>query len=324
MSGDRVPRRLRRILTLVPYAIHHPGVSLDELARKFAVPRRELQRDLELLFLCGLPGYGPGDLIDVDLDGDRVYVRMADYFKEPLRLSPAEALSLYSSSIALTELPGMEAADALRRAAAKLGRALGIGGASEGGTVDVAVGDGGRDHLQTLQQAIHDHRAVEMEYFSASRGEMTARVVEPWALLAALGNWYLIAFDRLSSEERMFRADRIKTARVTQETYDVPSDLDLAEYRRAFRSAPHQATMTIEISPEVARWFGDYYPLEMDEALADGWHRVELRVSALRWAALLVIRLGSGVRAVSPPEVLDEARTVAHAIAARHAEVTRS
>lgn len=318
-SGDRIPRRLRRILTLVPYAIHHPGVSLDELARKFGVARRELQSDLELLFLCGLPGYGPGDLIDVDLDGDRVYVRMADYFKEPLRLSPAEALSLYSSAVALTELSGMEHADALQRATRKLGRALGIGDQASASAVGVVAGQANRPHLDVLQTALREQRAVELDYFSESRGTMTTRTVEPWAMVAALGNWYLVGFDRLRSDERMFRADRIKQVRLTEERYEAPGDLDLSVYARAFRPQPGQDRLVLEISPEVARWFPDYYPLESDEELPDGWHRVELVSGSARWASLLVLRLGSGARNVAPDWVARGAAEIARTIVEKHA-----
>ncbi len=37
-----------------------------------ASTERQLREDLELLWVCGLPGYGPGDLIDMAFDGDRV------------------------------------------------------------------------------------------------------------------------------------------------------------------------------------------------------------------------------------------------------------
>ncbi|MEA2447500.1 MAG: proteasome accessory factor, partial [Actinomycetota bacterium] len=115
-TSGRLGRRLGRILLLLPYAIQHPGVSVGELARKFDVDKRDLLDDLQLVFMCGLPGYGPGDLIDVDLDEDRVYIRMADYFAAPLRLSPAEALVLYAGTAALAALPGMEEAGALKSA----------------------------------------------------------------------------------------------------------------------------------------------------------------------------------------------------------------
>ena len=77
--------------------------------------------------------------------------------------------------------------------------------------------------------------------------------------------------------------------------------------------------MTIEISPEVARWFGDYYHPRSSEELADGWHRVELAASSRRWAATLLLQLGAGVRAVEPHETRDEARRLARLIAARYA-----
>jgi len=55
--------------------------------------------------MSGLPPYGPGDLIDVDFQGDRVTVTMADYFGRPLRLSRSEALALYLRGTALLAMP---------------------------------------------------------------------------------------------------------------------------------------------------------------------------------------------------------------------------
>ena len=84
------------------------------LRRSSGCPKRDLIEDLNLLFMCGLPGYGPGDLIDVSYEEDRVYVRMADYFVAPLRLTPAEAIALYAGSAALAALPEMAEADVFR------------------------------------------------------------------------------------------------------------------------------------------------------------------------------------------------------------------
>ena len=50
------------------------GVRVAEAARDFGVGERQLRSDLELLWMCGLPGYGPGDLIDLAFEGDRVRV----------------------------------------------------------------------------------------------------------------------------------------------------------------------------------------------------------------------------------------------------------
>ena len=317
----RLSRRLRRILVLLPYAIRHPGVSIDELSRKFGVKKQDLVADLNLVFLCGLPGYGPGDLIDVAVEDDRVFVRMADYFSAPLKLTPAEAVALYAGGAAIGELPEMTEADALHRALAKLGRALGAGDGSDSAPIQVAGGaTGAAGHLHTLRDALQARRRVALEYFSASRGELTERDVDPWGLFTALGRWYLIAFDHSSGEERMFRVDRIRSARMLGDSAEVPEEFDAARYRGAFvRRDARGPQMEIEISPAVARWFEDYYPVTAARDLADGWRALTLPYSGDRWAATLVLQLGADVRNVQPAGVEAAARALARAIAERHA-----
>ena len=314
----RLGQRLQRILVMLPYAIHHPGVSVDDLAERFNVKKRDLVEDLNLVFVCGLPGYGPGDLIDVTLDEDRVYVEMADYFTAPLRLTPAEALVLYAGGSALASLPGMEQADELRRALTKVRRALGRGEDRDADAVQVQLEQAAGGHLESLQNALRDAVQVDIEYFSASRGELTARTVEPWGLIAALGRWYLVGLDHLSGEERMFRIDRVKSVMILDAPAPVPADFDPGRYRGAFSGRDGDVHLTLEISPSAARWFEDYYPVESGETLSDGWRRIEMVASGERWAATLVVRLGRDVRGVAPAAVMDASRALAEQIAARH------
>ena len=255
-TEGRLGRRLSRILLLLPYAIRHPGVSVDELARKFGVKRRDLVEDLNLVFLCGLPGYGPGDLIEASVDDDRVYVRMADYFGSPLRLTPAEALALYAGGAALASLPGMDEAESLTRALRKLARAL---GADEESGLRVELEGGPAEHLDVVQRALRDGRRLHLEYFSASRGELTSRDVDPWGLVAAVGRWYLVAWDHSVRDERMFRADRIKRAELLDEPASVPDDFDEDRYRGAFAERDDEQTTSLEIWPRRGVWFHYYY-----------------------------------------------------------------
>ncbi|MEA2487392.1 MAG: proteasome accessory factor, partial [Actinomycetota bacterium] len=252
-QAGRVGKRLQRILLLVPYVIAHPGATVDELARKFGVRKRDLLDDLNLVFMCGLPGYGPGDLIDVTIDDDRVFVRMADYFAAPLKLTPAEALALYVGGRSIAEVAGVTRGDALDRALTKLGRSLGESAPERAG-VDVAVAGGPADHIAALTRALDGHKAVELVYFSASRGVATERVVEPWTLYGALGRWYLVGLDHASNQERMFRVDRIQKVTETEAPAEPPADLDLSRYEHAFRDSADARLLKIEISPAAAGW----------------------------------------------------------------------
>ena len=317
-AEGRLGRRLGRILVLLPYAIKHPGVTVDELSRKFGVKPEDLMDDLDLVFMCGLPGYGPGDLIDVSVDEDRVYIRMADYFSAPLRLTPAEALALYAAGAPLAELPEMKDADALRRALDKLGRALGMSGDQQDSGIEVELAGGSVEHIGRLQEALNSGRRVHLEYLSATRGELSERDVDPWALIAALGRWYLIALDHLSGEERMFRLDRMKEVTVLETPAPVPEDFDPSRYKGAFVGGDEEPLMTLEIAPGVARWFSEYYPVRSKEALPDGWERVEMIASGPAWAARLILQLGAGVRNIQPAELDGAARELAAAIAANY------
>jgi proteasome accessory factor C len=160
---------------------------------------------------------------------------------------------------------------------------------------------------------------VHLEYFSASRGVLTERDVDPWGLIATLGRWYLIAWDHASADERMFRIDRIKRAELLEEPAEPPSDFDPHRYRSAFRPRDRQEVVSFEISPATSRWFEDSYPVQSVRRLDDGWSAVELVSGGDSWAATLVLRLGSEVRAVQPQSVVKAARALANALAARHA-----
>lgn len=314
-TEGRLGRRLGRILLMLPYAIQNPGVSVAELSERFGVPQKDVIEDLNLVFLCGLPGYGPGDLIDVSIDDDQIYVDMADYFSAPLRLTPGEALSMYAGGTALAGLPGLEHADSLRSALTKLGTALGVDGETG---IGVRFEPAPERHLEVLRDALVNKRRVNLEYMSATRGELTTREVDPWGLIAAQGRWYLVAGDRLTDDERMFRVDRIKSAEITDTEAEVPDDFDPERYKGAFTGDTGQDTVSLEISPEAARWFEDYYPTAGSRDLDDGWREVTLVSSGERWMATLMLRLGKDCRNPQPPSLHDAARDLAGAIAARH------
>src|SRR5690606_40263136 len=80
-------------------------VCSSDLAADLGVSQAQLRDDLELLWVCGLPGYGPGDLIDMAFDGDRVTLTYDAGIDRPLRLTPDEAVALVVALRMLAETP---------------------------------------------------------------------------------------------------------------------------------------------------------------------------------------------------------------------------
>ena len=117
-----------RLLTLVPYLHARGAVRVDEAAADLGVSPTQLVSDLKVLFMCGLPGGYPDDLIDVDLDalegeeGDGVIrVSNADYLARPLRLSPTEATAMIVALRALRNGAADDTREVVDRTLAKLG-----------------------------------------------------------------------------------------------------------------------------------------------------------------------------------------------------------
>ena len=100
--------RLQRLLAVVPWVAARDGPRLADVAARFGCREDELVDDLQLLFLCGLHPYTPDMLIDVDIADGRVWIRYADYFARPLRLTPAEGLGLLAAGRTLLATPGAD------------------------------------------------------------------------------------------------------------------------------------------------------------------------------------------------------------------------
>ena len=289
---SKTARRLTRILSMVPWVIAHQGASVSEVCHRFGYTERELLEDLNLVFVCGLPGYGPGDLMVAYVENDEVIVDMAEYFSRPIRLTPAEALGLLASGSALVSTS--QAPDALERAVGKLASALGIG-PDEAVVVDLA---GESSLVQILRQGVSEGRVVALTYTSLSKSETRERLVEPWSVFSTLGNWYLSGFCRTAEAERVFRVDRIQRAQLTEEIFTPPSDPPPPEVR--YTPSEDDVRATIGLGRRV-RWVGEYYPVEVLSE-SDSEMVIVFSASDASVAARLLLRLGSDARLIEGPE----------------------
>jgi proteasome accessory factor C len=264
---------------------------------RFGCTEAELVDDLELLFLCGLHPYTPDVLIDVDIHDGRVWIRYADYFSRPLRLTAAEGLALLAAGTTLRAAPGVDPEGPLARGLAKLAAVLGV---DPGESLEVALGPAPADTLQVLAEAAARHRQVEIEYYAFGRDEWTRRVVDPYAVFSAGGQWYLSAYCHAVDDERLFRVDRVREA-VALATEFRPPDRrpDLSTYS----PRPEDPRVTLDFDPS-ARWVVEQYPVEAVEEGEDGRLRVTLAVSERAWLERLLLRLGPAARVVEGDQQL--------------------
>lgn len=304
--SENATDRLSRLLAMVPWLLANQGVPLAQAAAEFAITERQLVKDLELLFVCGLPGHMPDDLIEADWEDGVVYLANADAISRPLRLGVDEALALIVGLRALADVPGLGDRDAVSRALAKLEAAAGTAAAgADSVRVDLAQ-DSGAEVVSACEDALRLGRRLHLGYLVPHRDETTERDVDPMRLLHLDSHWYLEGWCHRAEAVRMFRLDRVVDVRVLDIDGRPPAtarsrDLDAG----LFAAGPDDTVVTLQVAAH-ARWVVDYYPVESVDVLGDGSLLVRLRTGDTAWLRQLVLRLGGAARVLDPPSLAQD------------------
>jgi proteasome accessory factor C len=313
--------RLVRMLNMVPYFLSNPRVSHAKAAADLGVSRKQLVADVEQLFMCGLPGYGPGDLIDFADSTDYIEVTFDAGMDRPLRLTSTEATGLLMALNALADIPGVVNPAAARSAIAKIEAAAGTAsGTSTGETpADPAAAESAA--AAAARQAAHDQRALELDYFSASRDARSRRVVDPIRVVLVGDQSYLEAWCREAEAVRMFRFDRIIEATVLDEPAAAPKPaVETPTNTALFDADPSLASAKLRISPRAA-WMLEYFPMRVVAELPDGSCEADLTYAAEEWVARQILGFGADVQILAPDSLVELVRRSAVDALAAYAEL---
>jgi proteasome accessory factor C len=318
LSG--VSTRLVRLLNMVPYLQANPRITYEEAALDLGVSVKQLRADLEQLWLCGLPGYGPGDLIDFEMSATTVEVTFSAGMDHPLRLTSPEATGILVALRALLDVPGMVDPQAARSAIAKIESAAGTAlGQREGAAA--AVDEQAPIESQAaaaVRAAVRDGRALTIDYYSASHDELSSRTVDPIRVVLVGDKSYLEAWCRSAEGVRLFRFDRIVEARVLDERSAPPEPAVAAGPDTSLFDADPSLPSATLLVDRAAGWMFDYYPLRVLRELPDGACEAAMTYASDDWMARFVLGFGSALQVLEPKSLADRVRESAAAALAAY------
>jgi len=301
------------------------GLTLDELVGSLPpeYPRhaRTLRRDLDALGSIGVP------ILNERVDG-KVLWRLMDGFRNlPLAFSPTELMALLISRHLMKPLDGTYIQSALDSALAKAEAVL---PPTSRELVDqihrfFSVGIGPhkiyrnhRDTIDRLSQAITHSQTIQMRYFSASRGKVTRREVDPYRLWYASGGLYLVAYCHVRKDVRLFSVERIRLVTPTDHPYQMPLGFDLEAYVQDALTVMRGPRVEVEILFDKATgaWARDrnWHPSQKLTSLPGGRLRMTLAVADSRELLGWVLSFGSGVTVLSPKSLQEAVQAEARRI----------
>lgn len=308
VTYESATSRVARLLTMVPWLLHRQGIDLASAADELGVSQDQVIEDLQVLFVCGLPGHYPDDLIEASWEEGKVFVGNADAIARPLRLGRDEALALIVALRALAATPGLAERDAIDRTLAKLETAAGDAGESADQVrvdLDPPVD---AESAARIRTGLTEQRRLHLRYTSGSRDETTERDVDPLRVLSVDGRWYLEGWCHRAQDLRLFRLDRIDHVDLLDVPATPPDELpQRAVGTGVYRPDPGDRLVTLDLAPRSA-WVAEQIPAEEVAPREDGSVHMVLRVADTRWLHRLVWREGGGVRVVEPADVVVEVR----------------
>ncbi len=309
--------RLARLLALVPWLRANDGITITDAAEHFGVSTDQLTTDLWQLIVCGIPGYGPDQLVDIQFwDDDVIHVVDAIALERPLRLTGEEAAALHVALRVLAQVPGNHDRQALVSAMAKLEPALPH---SSSPALDVRVA-GDDDVAAVIEAAVTSGGAVLIGYASGASDEVTERTIHPVGTYLVDGHVYIDAWCERAHDHRTFRLDRISSALPARAGTPQPPDTehpahDLAAHDPAGLTtrAPHpDATSLAHLAIDpAAMWIWDTEPVTEISA-ADGAQGA-ISYASLDWLVRWVLGFGGLVTVLDPPEAREALRRAAMA-----------
>jgi proteasome accessory factor C len=294
--------RTARLLDLVPYINSHQGISLKELSQVFDVSQAQMTNDLTTLWMCGLPGYTPLELMDLDFESGFVTIRNAETLAKPRSITFDEGvalvlgLDLLRSTIASDRTDLLQSVDLLSK---RLAHLINLPTGLSATTVI------NQEISSAITQAMGTRSGLKISYHSLYLDEVSARVILPIELIEKDGQRYLNSYCFSASDFRQFRIDRIKAAQV--ET--VPEQLTQTPIQKS------GITSVIQV-------------LVKTREISERFKQSELRVNtqfefqsfSRQWIERSVLASGNAVALQSPPEIRKSISQMAQSILDRYKE----
>jgi predicted DNA-binding transcriptional regulator YafY len=312
------PERFARLVTLASILIQagRAGHTLqaEELCARLKISEQELHEDVAVLNVVnfGAGTYvlyaeiGPDGTIEVDSEP------YGDSFARPARLLPVEAKAL----VAAIDLIGEHIPDgSLSSVRKKVVAALGEDPIQDGLQVAPPGGDDA-EIAAVVSQAIVSRRLLSFEYYKENEDEFTTRTVEPYALINGREGWYVGSYDPARENVRHFRLDRIKSAAVSDETFEPRSDVDPAADVNGWPrtgEVPASRRARVWISADRARWARE--ERRVAQELEDGAVVVELGFAGVDFLVREVLKEAGDAVVLEPADAREAVLAAAEAVA---------
>ena len=283
--ADNAAQRALRTMDLVPYILENPGISTIDLAAKFSVTQKQIEKDLQLIFLCGLPGYTPYELIDLTFEDGIVSIIEPQVLTKPRNFSSNEMVVIKLGLEILREINVNEPnkLDKISTLLQKVHRE------TDQDSVLLAKEISSSPYYSVINTAISQRKQLSIEYQSVSKDQLSTRLIVPYNISMLNGNLYLSAYDMDRQSDRVFKLDLISKCEIGEST-----ELDLV------KSTSIDQIVELMVDVKLTNFIERNTSIIVDQRLTADGIKVTLKVNNLEWISRAVISYAPNITVISP------------------------
>ncbi len=277
-----------RLIAMLALLQQGKQLTAPQLAERFEVSRRTVQRDIETLCAAGIPivttqGVGGG-------------LRLMEGFALDTTLFTRDELSAL-----LTGLGGLDSVYQGPGAALRQKLGTGLKPGMQELSIDLAAfySEDLAKKIALLRRGIREHRRAAFRY--AGPGGESRREVEPYQVVYRWYDWYLFGFCLERQDLRLFKLRRLWELSLTENGF---TPREIPESRRQFGSHMTDAYRTEAVYDprEKYRLVEEYGP-DSFETLSDGRLLARWGFSGPEDAVRWFLSFGERVQVLGPPEL---------------------
>ena len=303
--SDTAAVRALRTMDLIPYILEHPGISINHLSKVFNASEKEIEKDLQLAFMCGLPGYTPYELIDLTYEEGVVSIIDPQVLNKPRNFSSSERVVIALGLEILREL-NLANADNLK----KIDNLSKKFQDTKGEDLLIMVDQNlSFPFLNIINQAIFETRVLTFDYQSVSKDILSSRKVVPHKLYLQNGYLYLSGYDLQAQSDRIFKADQILNCVIGEK-----SDA------QKFDQVKDEEIVEITVAPENLNFIERNSSIIIEQEMSQGQLLVKLRVSNFDWLKRAILSNAPSIKVVSPRSLALEVEQMASNIVSAYSD----
>lgn len=286
--------KIDRLMAIVMELLNKEKVTAMELADRFEVSIRTIQRDIDTINMAGIPiiayrgqqgGYG----IIEEYKIDKSYFTFREH------------------NLLMTALEGVYKAyddEHLKLIMHKLSTVNGDVQSNKRNLImDFSPwGDSEkrRARINLIRKAIDDKRVIQFNYIDIN-GQSTEREVEPLCLILKMNAWYLYCYCHLREDFRLFKLTRIKDIVVQDITYE-ERQWNEFNFKNSSRELVH---LKLRFDPSAINQLDYYFELEDLDYSEDGFIYVDVDYPEDEWVYGMLLSFGDRVSVIEPEHIRD-------------------